>query len=46
LGMLIGLHGLVSLIPLFVVWGAAIAVWVWLRLSLGPGASELTPGNT
>jgi hypothetical protein len=45
LGMLIGLHGLVSLIPLFVVWGAAIAVWVWLRLSLGPKASELTPAT-
>jgi hypothetical protein len=25
------LHGLVSLIPLFLVWGGAIAAWVWLR---------------
>jgi hypothetical protein len=31
LGLLIGLHGLVSLIPLFLVWGGAIAAWVWLR---------------
>jgi hypothetical protein len=30
LGMLIGLHGLASLILLFVVWGAAFAAWVWL----------------
>ncbi len=43
LGMLIGLHGLVSLVPLFLVWAAAFAAWVWLRLSLGPKASELTP---
>jgi hypothetical protein len=34
LGMLIGLHGLISLVPLFLVWGAAIAAWVWLRFSL------------
>jgi hypothetical protein len=40
LGMLIGLHGLVSLIPLFLVWGAAIAAWVWLRLSLKAKASS------
>jgi hypothetical protein len=46
LGMLIGLHGLVSLIPLFLVWGAAFAAWVWLRLSLESKASELTPGDT
>ena len=42
LGMLIGLHGLASLIPLFLVWGAAFAGWVWLRHSLEPEASELT----
>jgi hypothetical protein len=42
LGMLIGLRGLASLIPLFLVWGAAFAAWVWLRLSLAPKASELT----
>jgi hypothetical protein len=42
LGMLIGLHGLVSLVPLFLVWGAAFAAWVWLRLSLERKASELT----
>jgi hypothetical protein len=42
LGMLIGLHGLVSLIPLFLVWAAAFAAWVWLRLSQVAKASELT----
>jgi hypothetical protein len=42
LGMLFGLHGLASLIPLFLVWGAAFAGWVWLRHSLEPEASELT----
>jgi hypothetical protein len=42
LGMLIGLHGLLSLIPLFLVWGAAFAAWVWLRLRLEPQISELT----
>jgi hypothetical protein len=31
LGMLVGLHGLLSLIPLFLVWGAAFGAWVWLR---------------
>jgi hypothetical protein len=41
-GMLIGLHGLVSLIPLFLVWTAAFTAWVWLRLSLRAKASELT----
>jgi hypothetical protein len=30
LGMLAGLSGLTSLIPLFLVWGAGIVAWVWL----------------
>jgi hypothetical protein len=34
LGMLAGLPGLTSLIPLFLLWGAASVAWVWLgRLS-------------
>jgi hypothetical protein len=42
LGMLIGLHGLASLVPLFLVWGAAFGAWAWLGRSLGPKASVLT----
>ena len=42
LGMLIGLRGLASLIPLFLTWGAAFAAWVWLRRSLVPKGSEAT----
>jgi len=30
LGMLVGLHGLASLIPLFLVWALACAGWIWL----------------
>ena len=37
-GQLMGLHGLASLIPLFVVWG--IAVWFWMRLE---ARARLTP---
>jgi hypothetical protein len=42
LGMLIGLHGLASLVPLFLVWGAAFAAWMWLRRCVGSKASVLT----
>ena len=42
LGMLIGLQGLASVLPLFLAWVAAFAGWVWLRRSLEPKASELT----
>jgi hypothetical protein len=30
LGILAGLSGLTSLIPLFLVWGGAVVAWVWL----------------
>jgi len=40
LGTFTGLRGLASLIPLFLVWGAAIAAWVWLRLSVVSGAPK------
>jgi hypothetical protein len=42
LGNLIGLHGLASLLPLFLIWGAAFAAWMWLRLRLVPESSEVT----
>jgi hypothetical protein len=42
LGMLIGLRGLASLIPLFLFWGAAFAAWAWLRRGLESKASEVT----
>jgi hypothetical protein len=45
LGMLVGLHGLVSLIPLFLVWGAAFAAWAWLRRSLGPQGMDALAGR-
>jgi len=45
LGSLIGLHGLVSLIPLFLVWGGAIAAWVWLRRNLGPQGMDAVTGR-
>jgi hypothetical protein len=42
LGMLIGLRGLASLIPLFLFWGAALAAWAWLRRGLESKASGVT----
>jgi hypothetical protein len=30
LGQLAGLHGLASLIPLLVVWGVALLLWIWI----------------
>jgi hypothetical protein len=42
LGMLIGLRGLASLIPLFLFWGAAFAAWAWLRRGLESKASAVT----
>jgi hypothetical protein len=42
LGMLIGLRGLASLIPLFLFWGAALAAWVRMRRGLESEASEIT----
>ncbi len=41
LGMLIGLHGLPSLIPLLFVWGAALAAWVWLERGRVPTQAVL-----
>jgi len=40
-GKLIGLRGLVSLLPLLLIWGAASAAWVRLRLSLVPRTSKV-----
>ena len=43
LGKLAGLPGLASLIPLFLVWSAAFAAWVWLeRLSRISEPSKIT----
>ena len=41
-GMLTGLRGLASLIPLLLIWGAAFAAWMWLRHRLVPEPSEVT----
>ena len=42
LGIIVGLHGLASLVPLVLVWGAACAVWMWLgRLSRVPEPTRL-----
>ena len=35
LGQLIGLRGLASLIPLFLLWGVAGALWWWRMLRSG-----------
>lgn len=35
LGQLLGLHGLVSLIPLFAIWGVAAALWLRIRRGRG-----------
>jgi hypothetical protein len=40
-GKLIGLRGLASLLPLLLIWGAASAAWVWLRLRFVPKSSEV-----